>query len=214
MVSTMTSLLAALYFFALVGRFDDSPDNTMFRSYDGVVALALTVAFCVVAIHTTTVYAKNVVADYVGNRRFQLYGYPGGREPLFFAKNLAFTIAVLTASMTGLTIAFTVFFITEHFTPLVASTDSALLASLPLLGSVMLLTLGATLIAGTIGVRQRSTITAIVAVIILIALLGNGIAISLTTSPLISWGIGITSIIGAACLIATTGRRIRTDDLM
>ena len=212
--SSSASLLVALYFFTIVGRFDDSEDNDMFRSYGGVIALALTVTFCVVAIHATAIYARTIVADYVGNRRLQLYGYPDGREPLFHAKNLAFAIATFAATAIGLVTAFGVFLLAERYAPLIASKNSSLLGYLPLLAAVPLLTLGATIIAGAIGVWRRSVISAIIAVVILVSALGNSVAISLISSPLITLGVSVVGIVAAIALVVATSQRIRKDDLM
>lgn len=99
------TLLAALYFFAVVGRFDDSPDSAMLRSYDAVVPLALTVALCVLVVYGAAVYARRIVADYIGNRRIALYSYPGGRGPLFRARNTAHALVIGAASLVGYAVA-------------------------------------------------------------------------------------------------------------
>lgn len=210
------SLLVALYFFAVVGRFDDSPDGAVLRSYDAVIPLALTVALCVLVIYGSVIYARRIVADYIGNRRIALYSYPGGRVPLFQAKNTAYTIVIAVASLVGYNAGVSIFLLTESFAPLVGDVrDGALwLTTLLSTSSVVLLTVSITTIAGAIGVWWRSAITAIVAAIILIALLGNAVAISLNGTPYLTWLVTCASLAIAVVMLSIQTRRIRFDEVL
>ncbi|MCK1804220.1 hypothetical protein MTQ12_14385 [Brevibacterium sp. R8603A2] len=210
------TLLAALYFFAVVGRFDDSPDSAMLRSYGAVVPLALTVALCVLVVYGAVIYARRIVADYIGNRRIALYSYPGGRDPLFQAKNIAYALVIGTASLIGYGAAVSVFLLTESFTPIVDGVhDGALwLTALLSTSCVVLLTVSVTAIAGAIGIWRRSTIATIVAAIILIALLGNAVAISLNGTPYLTWLVTGASLAIAVVMLSTQTRRIRFDEVL
>lgn len=103
---------------------------------------------------TTIVIASRIVADYIGSRRIAHCRYPGGRDPLFQANNIACALVIGTASRIGCGAAVSVFLLTESFTA----------------------------IAGAIGIWRRSTIATLVAAIILIALLGN-VVVSLNGTP-------------------------------
>ncbi|GAA3664440.1 hypothetical protein [Microbacterium marinilacus] len=210
------TLLAALYFFAVVGRFDDSPDSAMLRSYDAVVPLALTVALCVLVVYGAVIYASRIVANYIGNRRIALYIYPGGRGPLFQAKNTAYALVIGTASLIGYGAAVSVFLLTESFTPIVDGVhDGALwLTALLSTSCVVLLTVSITAIAGTIGIWRRSTIATIVAAIILIALLGNVLAVSLNGTPWLTWLVTGASLAIAVLMLGIQTRSIRVDEVL
>ena len=210
------SLLAALYFFAVVGRLDDSPDSAMLRSYEAVIPLALTVALCVLVVYGSVIYARRIVADYIGNRRIALYSYPGGRGPLFQAKNTAYALVIAAASLVGYGAAVSVFLLTEYFTPIVSDVhDGALwLTALLSTSCVVLLTVSITAIAGAIGIWRRSTIATIVAAIILIALLGNALAVSLNGTPWLTWLATAASIAIAVVMLGIQTRRIRVDEVL
>lgn len=206
------SLLAALYFFAIVGHFDDSTDTAMLRSNNAVTSLALTVALCVLSIYGSVIYARRIVTDYIGNRRIALYSYPGGRAPLFRAKNTAYTLIIAAASLIGYATGIIVFLLTESLAPIVDDVnDGALwLTTLLSAGCVAILTVSITIIAGTIG----STIATIVAAIILIALLGNAVAISLNGTPVLTWLATGASLLIAAVMLNTQTRKIRVDEVL
>ena len=210
------SLLAALYFFAVVGRFDDSPDSAMLRSYDGVVPLALTVALCVLVVYEAVIYTRRIVADYIGNRRIALYSYPGGRGPLFQAKNIAYALVIGTASLIGYGTGVSVFLLAESLTPIVDRVPNGVLWLTALLSTscVVLLTVSITAIAGAIGIWRRSMIATIVAAIILIALLGNAVAVSLNGAPWLTWLVTGASLVIAVVMLSIQTRRIRVDEVL
>lgn len=210
------SLLAALYFFAVVGRFDDSADSAMLRSYDAVIPLALTVALCVLVVYGAIIYARRIVADYIGNRRITLYSYPGGRGPLFQAKNTAYALVIGTASLVGYGTAVSIFLLTESFTPIVTDGPGGELWSAALLSvtCVSLLTISITGIAGAVGVWRRSTISTIVAAIILIALLGNAVAVSLNDIPWLTWIAAAAALILTVTAIGVQTHKIRFDEVL
>ncbi|WPF65671.1 MULTISPECIES: ABC transporter permease [unclassified Corynebacterium] len=214
-VTATVSLLAALYFFAIIGRFDHSPGSAMFRQYNAVFSLALTVALCVIAIHGSVIYARFIVADYIGNHRIQLYSYPGGRRQLFLAKNAAYTLTIASASAAGLLLAVTIFFLSETIAPIVDSTEGISWANVLASGvSVVILAVSVALIAGAIGIWRQSVITAIVSVIVVIAVLGNGVASSLNSAVWLTWLITAAGIAVALILLVGQAGKIRTDEVL
>lgn len=211
------SLLVALYFFAIVGRFDDSADSAMFGSHDAVIALSFTVALCVMAIYGSVIYARFVVSDYIGNRRVQLYSYPGGRSPLFLAKNAAFVAATVCSTAAGFSVATFVFFVTELVAPIVGGGGGGLgwiVTALTGATNAVLLAASVALVAGVIGIRRQSTVSAVVAAIIVVALLGNGVAVSLNSSAWLSWVISVAGVCVAVFLVSGQSRRIRVDEVL
>lgn len=210
------SLLAALYFFAVVGRFDDSPDSTMLRSYDAIIPLALTVALCVVVIYGSVIYARHIVSDYIGNRRIALYSYPGGRDPLFQAKNTAYALVICASILVGYGAGLTVFLLTESFTPIVDDVHDGALWLTALLSTtcVVILTVSIIAIAGAIGIWRRSTIATIVAAIIFIALFGNAVAVSLNGTPWLTWLVTGASVAIAFVMLGIQTSRIRDDEVL
>lgn len=209
------ALLAALYFFALIGRFDHSPGSAMFRQYNAVFSLALTVALCVIAIYGSTIYARFIVTDYIGNRRIQLYSYPGGRHQLFLAKNTAYTLTIASASAAGFLLAVAIFSLSETITPIVDSAESISWAhALASSASVVILAVSIALIAGTIGIWRQSVITTIVSAIVAIAVLGNGVASSLNGEAWLTWLITAADTLAALILLVGQARKIRTDEVL
>lgn len=215
---TAASLLAALYFFAFIGRFDGSADSAMFRSYPPVIALGLTICLYVVVIYGAVIYARFVVSDYIGNRRIQLYTYPGGRSPLFVAKSAAYVIVTSAAAFAGIVLAGALFFIGETFAPVVSAGGGALGPLSMTIGtgliSVILLAASIVMIAGVIGVFRRSTIATIVSAIILIALLGNGVAISLANTAWLTGVVALSCAVLAAGAVAVQAKRIQDDEIL
>lgn len=211
------SLLAALYFFAVIGRFDSSPDSTMFRSYSAIFGLSLTISLLVVVVYGAVIYARLLVADYIGNRRIQLYVYPAGRAPLFLAKNAAYAMAAGIATLSGITAATALFCLIEWFAPVVTG-GRAIGASAGTIGAgilcVTVLATSLVVLSGMIGVFRGSTIATTVSAIILITLFGNSIAISLASTVWVT--IMITAGCAAIALVALSAqaRRIQRDEVL
>ena len=215
--ATASSLLIALYFFAIIGRFDDSTDSAMFHNYSSIVALGLTISLFVIVVYGAAIYARFIVTDYMGNRRIQLYTYPAGRSPLFLAKNTAYVIATSAAALVGVILAGTIFFISEALSPIVAvGGEKGHLSTTVITGlaSIILLAASIVLIAGTIGVFQGSTITTIVSAIVLIAVLGNGIAISLANTAWLTAVIAVGCTVLAIGVLAAQTKRIQNDEVL
>ncbi|WP_058234932.1 hypothetical protein [Devriesea agamarum] len=206
----------ALYFFAFVGRFDDSPESAMMREYGAVIPLALTVALCIVVIYGAVVYARFIVSDYIGTRRIQLYIYPGGRSPVFLAKNAAYALAISASTAVGLVLGTATFLTVEFFTPVLAVslTMRTWFVALSMVACVTLLTLSITLIAGLIGVRRKSTVSTIVGALVLIGLFGNVVAMSLNAGQWVSWMVTAGSIAFSLSLLVAQNRAIRHDEVL
>ncbi|WGH86844.1 hypothetical protein [Auritidibacter ignavus] len=210
------STLMGLYFFTFVGRFDDSSDSAMLREPAAVITLALTLAFCVVVIYGTVVYQRFIVSDYIGNRRIQLYSYPGGRSPLFLAKNTAYALAIGGSAAVGLVLGTAVFLTFESFMPVSDAHVTARTwpATLTMVACITLLTLSAITIAGFIGVRRRSTVSSIVTAVILIVLFGNAVAMSLNAPPWVPWTATAGSMALALSLLAVQNLAIQQDEVL
>lgn len=210
------SALMGLYFFAFVGRFDDSPESAMLREHAAVIPLALTVAFCVVVIYGVVLYGRFIVSDYIGNRRIQLYSYPGGRSTLFLAKNAAYALAIGASTMVGLALGTAIFMTVESFMPVsnVHANAPSGLETLAMVVCIALLALSATMTSGLVGVRRRSTVSAIVIAVILICLLGNSVALSLKASPWVTWMVTAASIALLLISVSVQSHLIRQDEVL
>ena len=210
------TLLSALYFFSVVGRLDDSADSRMFRDYSSVVALSLTVTLVVVAVYGAVVYSQRVVGDYVGARRIRLYRYPGGRKPLFLAKNAAYAASAVLATGAGLAIGFAMYFLIELFAPVVQGSSAASSLDTVLLGWLTVVVLSSAVVvgAGIVGVRRQSGVATIVTAVVAIALIGNGVAVALNGQ---AWAAGAASVCAAAlvcALVIYQGARIDRDEVL
>lgn len=210
------SLLAALYFFGLIGRIDVANHLGDCCRYDAVIPLALTIAFCVIVIYGAVIYARLVVSDYIGNRRVLLYSYPGGRRPLFLAKNTAYLLAIGSSTVASLLIGLVIYLIIESIAPVISAkiTIGDWLAAFSMAVCVSLLSMSVILIVGFVGVRRRSTMSTIIASLIMITLLGNVIAISLTGLPWLPWVIAAAGIVVSLGLVTVQSRAICTDEIL
>lgn len=211
------SMLAACFLFALVGRFDDSPDSGQLRSYPVVASLACTVMLCVMAIFGAAAYARHVVHDYVGDRRTLLYLYPGGRRPLFLAKNAAYALVLGVATAGGAAVAGALFFASQTVHPILekAGLDGRWWASVAVGGlSATALTLGTSIIAGTVGVIRQSGVTAVVVAVVLVALMANGVAASLQGVTLLPLAVAAAVLVVAGVLLSRQAGRIAVDEVL
>jgi len=211
------SMLGAFLLFALIGGFDDSPGNEPLRSYAFVASLGSTVGLCVMTIVGAVLYARNVLPDYVGDRRTLVYLYPSGRRPLYLAKNVAFALVLGLCSLGGFALAVGVFFASQLVAPLL---DAAGLQSQwwPAIGisgaSSLALALGAALIAGVIGVARRSGVAAVVAAVVIVAVVANGVVSPLQGSPWLSLLLALVTLTVAGGLVGVQGRRIALDEVL
>jgi hypothetical protein len=210
------TLLSALYFFSAVGRLDDSEDSRMFRDYSSVVALSFTVTLAVVAVYGAVVYSHRVVGDYVGARRIRIYRYPGGRKPLFLAKNVAYASTAAFATGIGVAIGLAVYFLIELFAPMVRQSSPADSLDTIVFGWVTDVVLSTAVVvgAGLVGVRRQSRVATIVTAVVAIALLGNGVALALNGQ---AWAAGAVSLCVAGlvwALVIHQGTRIDRDEVL
>lgn len=205
-----------LYFFTFVGQFDDSTDSAILREPTAVISLALTVAFCILVIYGAIIYQRFIVSDYIGNRRIQLYSYPGGRSPLFLAKNTAYALAIGGSTTVGLVLGTAIFLTTESIMPVSDAhvTARSWSTTLAMVSCITLLTLSASMISGLIGVHRRSTVSTIVTAVILIVLCGNAVAISLNASPWVTWMATSACMAISLSLLAGQNRAIRHDEVL
>ncbi len=213
--TAILSVLVGLYFFTIVGQFDDSPDSAILRQPNTVFSLALTVSFCVLVLYGAVIYQRLIVSEYIGNRRIQLYTYPGGRSPLFLAKNAAFALAISGSTVVGLAVGAAVFLAAQTIVPVSDSrwTGHSWFAALALIPCITLLTLGATMVAGIVGVRRRSTVSTIATAVIIVVLLGNAVALSLDASPWVSWAVATVCVLISLSLLVTQNRLIQHDEV-
>lgn len=209
-------LLAAYYLFSVVGRADSGSGDLAMDQYSTVTALALTVALCAVTVHGAALYARMIIADYSGNRRVLLYAYPGGRVPLFLAKNLAFAAATTVAALVGFVSATVIYLLMEAIVPVVHDPigDPWVLDFLVTALNVSVLSVALSVVAGLIGLRLRSQIVALVAALVLIAVLANGATAVLVGSTLLGPVLTVAMVVIGCVLLGASVRRVERDEVL
>lgn len=150
-------VLLFLYFFGAISRADSDPDAAAFLDYHLVVNLSLTVTLGVVSVTGAVVFARSVIADYVGDRRIALYMYPYGRSPLFTAKTLAALIAMGMAAV-GTVAGIIVFILAQQAWAVIPDMPlaEALVYAFGASVSTAILSLALTVLSGCIGMWWRS----------------------------------------------------------
>ena len=208
-------VLLFLYFFGAISRADSDPDAAAFLDYHLVVNLSLTVTLGVLSVTGAVVFARSVIADYVGDRRIALYMYPYGRSPLFTAKTLAALIAMGMAAV-GTVAGIIVFILAQQAWAVIPDMPlaEALVYAFGASVSTAILSLALTVLSGCIGMWWRSPLGCLITGVILVCICGNSVGMSSSSSLGVSW---LTT--GVAVVLALVGvfvirRRTDTDDIL
>lgn len=155
--------LLFLYFFALVGRFDNSDHDSLLTGYNAVLGLATTGTMCVLAIYGTVLASQLLVRDYIGMNKNKTFSLPVNRSQLFLTRVMSFSLIFAVAELFGLLIANLIFSFSGIWLPL--TVEQPLGHPINLITTIfasICLTLGIVLISSFIGIQFNSTIKSIV----------------------------------------------------
>ncbi len=188
------------YFFAIVGRFEGEGSGLLTNRL-GVMSLTVTFTVCCATIIGAVLFSRIVIDDYRTSQLPVTLSYPDSRTTRFRAKLIASTLLVTLLTAVSLAIAMTTFWLTEALAPIVEGSYSpAMIGDSAILGLfALVLTAALTCIAGVVGLWRRSSIAAIIAAIILVALVGNGVTSVFSLGALLALGVtAVTALLAAA----------------
>ncbi len=210
---TFISQICFLYFFAIVGKFDQDQANNILTKSPAVISLASTATMCVIAIYGAVVISHLIVKDYVGMNRNRTYLLPTSRKELFYTKMLVFSYIVVIAQISGLLLSNLIFMLSEKIIPILKGSilnywGDFLIASIICVG----LTLTIILFSSVIGIQWTSPIKTIVSSIIFVVLLSNLSAMSIITFKLLTLLIVVLILVIAFFLILKLGDHIEKSD--
>lgn len=191
--------LTALYFFALVGRFDGNNGDQFLQHYSAVLGLASTTTLCVIVIYTTILTSRHLVRHYVGLNQQQTYLLPVDRKGLLMTKLTVIGLTVGISNLIGLIVADAIFLVTMLIMPLV---NDSLAVFYSHFMSTLIGTVGLTLtligIACCTGLYLRTIVGTVVTGVILVVIFSNVVALVLIGAPLTTIlttliGVGLTA---------------------
>ena len=184
---TVATQTAALYFFAVVGRFDHDETNSIMMSYAGIAGLASVITLCVMAIYGAVLASKFIVRDYIGLNKNKTYLLPVNRKEVFNAKVASLSLDVLISEVLGLVVADLIFVLTEMLFPLVSGSVTSHLGSLGVSAMVCVcFTASIILLASFVGIYRSSSISVVVTSVVLVVLLGNVLTRMMVSFSLLS----------------------------
>ncbi len=185
LIWTAVVQLSGLYFFALVGRFDQGDSDHLLTQYPAVIGLASTVTMCIIGVYGAIISSKSVIRDYIGQNKIRIFLLPVRRRTLLVNKLLALVVLLVLGEFLGVLISDTIFTMSELIQPLVG--DRLLPHILTFLQASFVSTgmmVSVVLFASLFGVWRSSAVSTIVAGVTLVILVSNMMAMLLISSGL------------------------------
>jgi len=212
----LTQLLS-LYFFTIIGRFDNTDENSVLRNYTTLSGLATTICMCILVVYGTVVINRFLVTNYIGENKTRLYLYPVGRSQLFYTKVTSFCGTFFLFQFLGITLSNAFYLISETFSPILL-TSELVYRHLPQFMTISLagviLTISIILLSSVAGIHLNSTVATIVTGIIFVVICGNILAMALASHLVITLSATILVVIITYIFIKITGTRIENDEVI
>lgn len=208
--------IISLYFFTIIGRFDSSESDSILNNYSALSGLASTISMCILVIYGAVIINGLLVKNYTGEDKIRTYSYPNGRSQLFYDKVMAFSVVFNSFQFLGMAAANIVYLIIESLFPIL---DSHVLALSYLVHffminiSTAILTVVLIIFAGLAGVHLNSTVATVVTGVVLIAVLGNIVAMAFAIHILVTLISVILIAFISVMLIKFTGLKIEQDEI-
>ncbi|MHC9532268.1 ABC transporter permease [Dellaglioa sp. L3N] len=212
-VITGSLQLLFLYFFALVGRFDTSENDSMLTGYMAVLGLATTGTMCVLAIYGSILASQLLVRDYVGMNKSKTYLLPTDRKKLFYTKVAVLSSIISVSEVMGLLFSNIIYNTLGIFIPL--TIDNPINHIGNMIVSVIIcicLTLLIILFSSFIGILMNSTVKVIITSIIFVVFLSNLSAILLSSFLILSLFISVLIIIIIILVSRSMGKYIEKSE--
>lgn len=195
------TLLAFAYLFAYAPQIEpNDPDLAIFEGYRNVFLLLSIFSMGIFATLSAVMYSKIIIEEYKGKKVILLLSYPTHREKILVAKLFfVFGFVILGMLLSNLTV-FSLFSLTETFTPIVNDT-----LTLDVIINALKLTIILSIVAGTsgivatgIGFVKRSVPVTIISALLLSSLISNILANIDTNYPFLFVIISIISAVTVA----------------
>lgn len=208
--------LISLYFFTLVGRFDNSDSDSILKNYITLSGLASTICMCILVVYGTIVINNFIVKNYIGEDKIRFYLYPIGRSKVFYTKIKVFLSVFFKFQFLGIFIANIIFMVTETLFPILLSPNPVLSSFMQFFimsFSTVLLSISLIFISSVMGIFFNSNVATIIAGVILVVIFGNTLAMAFASNILITLISAITIALVAIVLIKITGINLEKDEV-
>ncbi|GHP13610.1 hypothetical protein YK48G_10350 [Lentilactobacillus fungorum] len=188
-----------LFFFAVVGKFDESDSGSLLTRFSGIVSLSGTVTMCVVSVYGAICASKLIVNNYIGFGKNETFLLPINRSSLFYTRLIALSVIITSEEFLGVLIANIVFMTSNMFLKLVVgSLLDYWIACIQTLTIIVSMSLAIVLLSVFIGLQRSSKVATVISSVVFVVLVSNITAIlSITTANLM--------IICAISLLLITG---------
>ncbi|GIN73416.1 ABC transporter permease [Bacillus sp. J14TS2] len=178
-------MLGFIYLFAYVPKFDpNDSDLYLFAGYNNIIPLFGVINMTVFCVLAAVMYSRFVIEEYTGKRVIRLFSYPIKRGRVFFSKVMVVSLFTIIAMIVCNTLIFSIFGLSETFTPLVDEriTSAFIMESVKTTLMMSISAAGLSSIAMGIGFIQKSIPTTIISAVLLCSLFCNIVAGSLASS--------------------------------
>lgn len=216
MIASFVTQFSFLIFFALIGQLDSSSSDEILKNVVGVGAISSTITLSIISIYAAVLMNHSIVENYTGEARVRLYSFPSGRGILFKSKVVAFINRVIFPELIGLFLA-NAFFWVGTLVGIFKSDGSVLNSALLLLLLTVvttLITLSIVLLSVILGIRFSSTQITLVSVIIMIAILGNLIAHSLSSTLILSSFVAVVLVLFSLIITWRWSAKIEEEEVL
>ncbi len=197
-------MLGLIYFFAAIPKIDpNESDLELFTSYTFLIGFNHIISMAIFSILSAVLASKFIVEEYASKKAILLFSYPTSRRKILDVKMFvvfAYTVCCMVISNVAILI---VFLITESIVTLCPDrvTISMIIKSILLLLCYSMMSGFLGIISLWIGFYKRSIVATIIAACIMVVLMCQIMAISISFTPIL---IGIFAVV---CIIALLGRR-------
>ncbi|WP_336249542.1 ABC transporter permease [Stomatohabitans albus] len=174
-IITCIIMIVFIYLFAYAPQIDPDPELQIFAGYSNVISLFSILSMAVFATMSAVMHTSFIIEEYKGKHAILLFTYPTKRSRIILAKLLVVSLFTALAMTLSNLISFTVFGISEQFSPLI---DDQLNADIVIqfikTTSIMAITAaGIGVISVGIGFIKKSVPTTIISGVLIASLLCN-----------------------------------------
>lgn len=208
--------IISLYFFAVIGRFDNPGEDDILSSYIALSGLASTICMCILVVYGTVIVNRFLVKNYVGEDEVRFYLYPLGRSKVFYTKIKAFCGTFFLFQFLGVFLSSTVFLLTETLFPILISPNPASMYLIQFFItsiSAVILTISLIFISSILGIFLNSNVATIIEGVILVVIFGNTLAMAFASNVFVTLASSLTMALITSILIKITEINIEKDDV-
>lgn len=173
-IISCVGLTAFIYFISYAAQYDNKVE---FQNYTNIIRFVLIMSLLVFSMLSATMYSRFIIDEYNGAKLALLFSYPVNRKRILVSKLLVISIFTIISMTATITVALTLFCITEYISPILHDTFSfsLFMTTVQSMGMCIVGSVTIGVISMRVGFVKKSTPTTLITAFLLSGVVGNAI---------------------------------------